>query len=117
RASAAEVKGRLEEIKRCRQVHQPLGIPSAGSFFRNPPEGSSAGALIEQAGLKGTRVGGASVSPKHANFLVNDERGTAADVRRLGDLVRDEVERRFGVRLVHEVVFLGDWSGWPDSPG
>ena len=56
------------------------------------------------------RYGGASVSPKHANFLVNDGRGTAADIRRLGDEVRDEVERRFGVRLVTEVEFLGDWD-------
>ena len=111
-ASADEIKARLEEIKRWRQAHQPLGIPSAGSFFRNPPEGPSAGALIDQAGLKGTRVGGASVSAKHANFLVNDGHGTAADVRRLGDLVGAEVERRFGVRLLHEVAFLGDWADW-----
>ena len=112
-ASADEIKARLDEIKRWRQAHQPLGIPSAGSFFRNPPDGPSAGALIDRAGLKGTRVGGASVSPKHANFLVNDGHGSAADVRRLGDLVRDAVERQFGVRLVHEVVFLGDWGDWP----
>jgi UDP-N-acetylmuramate dehydrogenase len=118
RASADEIKARLDEIRRWRQAHQPLGIPSAGSFFRNPVPGDgaaagrSAGALIDEAGLKGTRVGGASVSPKHANFLVNDGRGTAADVRRLGDLVRAAVEERFAVRLRHEVVFLGDWSGW-----
>ncbi len=111
-ASADQIRARLDEIKRWRQAHQPLGIPSAGSFFRNPPTGPSAGALIDQAGLKGTRVGGASVSPKHANFLVNDGRGTAADVRRLGDLVRDEVERQSGIRLVPEVVFLGDWGDW-----
>ena len=114
-ASADEIRDRLDDIRRWRQAHQPLGVPSAGSFFRNPPVGASAGELIDRAGLKGRRVGGASVSPKHANFLVNDGRGTAADVRRLGDEVRDEVERRFGVRLVHEVVFLGDWSGWGDE--
>jgi UDP-N-acetylmuramate dehydrogenase len=118
-ASADEIKRRLDEIRRWRQAHQPLGVPSAGSFFRNPgpadagAAGRSAGALIDQAGLKGARIGGASVSPKHANFLVNDGRGTAADVRRLGDLVRATVEDRFGVTLRHEVVFLGDWSGWP----
>src|SRR5207245_11523653 len=84
-ASADEIKARLDEIKRWRQAHQPLGIPSAGSFFRNPPEGPSAGELIDRAGLKGMRIGGASVSAKHANFLVNDARGTAADVRRMGD--------------------------------
>ena len=114
------IKSRLDEIRRWRQAHQPLGIPSAGSFFRNPPPevsgGRSAGALIDQAGLKGTRVGGASVSAKHANFLVNDGRGPAADVRRLGDLVRARVAEQFGVQLEHEVVFLGDWSGWPEWP-
>lgn len=114
-ASAEDIKARLEDIKRWRQAHQPLGIPSAGSFFRNPVDGPSAGALIDQAGLKGLRVGGASVSAKHANFLVNDGRGSAADVRRLGDQVRDAVERQFGVRLVHEVAFLGDWPGWDDG--
>jgi len=109
-ASADAIRERLDDIRRWRQAHQPLGIPSAGSFFRNPPEGPAAGELIDRAGLKGRRVGGASVSPKHANFLVNDGRGTAADIRRLGDEVRDEVERRFGVRLVTEVEFLGDWD-------
>ncbi len=111
-ASADEIKGRLDEIRRWRQAHQPLGLPSAGSFFRNP-EGDSAGRLIDEAGLKGLRLGGAVVSEKHANFIVNDAKGTAADVRRLGDRVRDEVARLYGVRLEHEAVFLGDWTGWP----
>ncbi len=91
-ASADEIRDRLDEIRRWRQAHQPLGIPSAGSYFRNPA-GDSAGRLIDAAGLKGTRVGGASVSEKHANFLVNDRKGTAADVRRLGERVRAEVAR------------------------
>ena len=112
-ASPDEIRARLDEIRKWRQAHQPLGIPSAGSFFRNPADGPSAGELIDRAGLKGRRVGGASVSAKHANFLVNDQRGPAADVRRLGDLVRQEVADRFGVVLEHEVVFLGDWAGWP----
>ena len=111
-ASAEVISERLDDIRRWRQTHQPLGIPSAGSFFRNPP-GDSAGRLIDAAGLKGTRLGGATVSEKHANFIVNDRRGTAADVRALGDHVRDEVERQFGVRLEHEAAFLGDWDGWP----
>ncbi|MDQ6794975.1 MAG: UDP-N-acetylmuramate dehydrogenase [Chloroflexota bacterium] len=111
-ASADEIRARLDDIRRWRQAHQPLGIPSAGSFFRNP-SGDSAGRLIDEAGLKGVRLGGAVVSEKHANFIVNDQKGTAADVRRLGDLVRDEIERRHGVRLEPEVVFLGDWGGWP----
>jgi UDP-N-acetylmuramate dehydrogenase len=120
-AEAGTIRERLDDIRRWRQAHQPLGIPSAGSFFRNPSPERSAGALIDEAGLKGLRVGGASVSEKHANFLVNDGRGTAADVRDLGERVRDEVERVHGVRLEYEAVFLGDWTGWrererPESP-
>ncbi len=105
------IKGRLDDIRRWRQAHQPLGIPSAGSVFRNPP-GDSAGRLIDDAGLKGLRIGGAVVSEKHANFVVNDQKGTAADVRRLGEHVRAEVERRAGVRLEFEIEFVGDWSAW-----
>ncbi len=106
------IKGRLDEIRRWRQSHQPLGLPSAGSVFRNP-DSDSAGRLIEEAGLKGHRIGGAVVSEKHANFIVNDQKGTAADVRRLADHVRSVVAERHGVELVSEIVFLGDWEGWP----
>jgi UDP-N-acetylmuramate dehydrogenase len=109
-APAETIRERLDDIRRWRQAHQPLGIPSAGSFFRNPSPERSAGELIDAAGLKGLRVGGASVSEKHANFLVNDGRGTAADVRGLGERVRNEVERVHGVRLEYEAVFLGDWD-------
>jgi UDP-N-acetylmuramate dehydrogenase len=110
-ASPEEIKARLEEIRHWRQEHQPLGTPSAGSWFRNPlPD--SAGALIDGAGLKGLRIGGASVSEKHANFLVNDRKGTASDLRRLADRVRAEVSRRTGVLLQEEVVYLGDWGDW-----
>jgi UDP-N-acetylmuramate dehydrogenase len=110
------IKARLDDIRRWRQAHQPLGIPSAGSVFRNPP-GDSAGRLIDEAGLKGLRIGGAVVSEKHANFIVNDQKGTAADVRRLAERVRAEVAQRFGVELQFEVEFLGDWSGWPGEAG
>ena len=103
---------RLDEIRRWRQAHQPLGLPSAGSFFRNPPSGPSAGALIDALGLKGRRVGGAVVSEKHANFIVNDQKGSAADVRRLAEEVRSIVERERGIRLEYEAVFAGDWSAW-----
>ncbi len=105
------IKERLDDIRRWRQAHQPLGLPSAGSVFRNPP-GDSAGRLVDDAGLKGTRIGGAVVSEKHANFVVNDQKGTATDVRRLMDHVRAEVASRTGITLEYEVEFLGDWSGW-----
>ncbi len=105
---------RLDEIRRWRQQHQPLGLPSAGSVFRNP-DGASAGALIDGLGLKGRRIGGAVVSEKHANFIVNDQSGSAADVRRVGELVRSTVRRETGVELVFEIVFAGDWSGWEES--
>jgi UDP-N-acetylmuramate dehydrogenase len=115
RLSAADpdvIKERLDDIRRWRQAHQPLGLPSAGSVFRNP-DGDSAGRLIDEAGLKGHRIGGAVVSEKHANFIVNDQKGTAADVRRLAEHVRDVVAERHGVELVFEIEFLGDWEGWP----
>lgn len=110
RASVEEVAFRLDEIRRWRQTHQPLGLPSAGSVFRNPLEGPSAGELIDAAGLKGRRFGGAAVSEKHANFIVNDAEGTASDVRRLAELVREEVRRAHGVELAYEVEFVGEWS-------
>jgi UDP-N-acetylmuramate dehydrogenase len=115
-ADAETIKGRLDEIRRWCQAHQPLGLPSAGSVFRNP-RGDSAGRLIDAAGLKGRRIGGAVVSEKHANFIVNDSKGRAEDVRRLGDEVRDEIERRHGIRLEYEIEFLGDWTGWPWPAG
>ena len=111
-ADAPTIKERLDDIRRWRQAHQPLGLPSAGSVFRNPPD-DSAGRLIDEAGLKGTRIGGAVVSEKHANFIVNDQKGTAADVRRLGDHVRSVVAERTGVELAYEIEFPGDWEGWP----
>ncbi len=105
------IKTRLDEIRRWRQAHQPIGLPSAGSVFRNP-EGDSAGRLIDAVGLKGLRIGGAVVSEKHANFIVNDQKGSATDVRRLAERVRAEVQARYGVTLEFEVEFIGDWSGW-----
>ena len=73
-ASPEDIRQRLDDIRHWRQAHQPLGLPSAGSYFRNPP-GDSAGRLIEEAGLKGRRIGGASVSEKHANFLDQRQEG------------------------------------------
>jgi UDP-N-acetylmuramate dehydrogenase len=110
-ANPDEIKARLDDIRRWRREHQPLGIPSAGSVFRNP-EGDSAGRLVDELGLKGYRRGGAAVSEKHANFIVNDQKGSAADVRSVAEHVRAEVRRRAGIELVFEIEFAGDWSGW-----
>jgi UDP-N-acetylmuramate dehydrogenase len=106
---------RLDAIRRWRQANQPLGLPSAGSVFRNP-EGDSAGRIIDELGLKGHRTGGATVSPKHANFIVNDRAGTASDVRRLAEEVRSIVARERGLELAFEVAFVGDWSDPGDGP-
>lgn len=113
-ASAELIKERLDDIRRWRQAHQPLGLPSAGSVFRNPGAGLSAGEIIDRLGLKGMRVGGATVSEKHANFIANDRKGTAADVRTLAERVRTLVAERTGTELQFEIVFLGEW---PEESG
>jgi UDP-N-acetylmuramate dehydrogenase len=110
-ADPVEIRARLDDIRQWRRQHQPLGIPSAGSVFRNPP-GDSAGRLVDALGLKGLRIGGASVSEKHANFIVNDRGGTAADVRHLAERVRTEVRAAHAIDLAYEVEFVGDWSAW-----
>ncbi|MCB1723294.1 MAG: UDP-N-acetylmuramate dehydrogenase [Chromatiaceae bacterium] len=90
-----------------RAATQPTGQPSCGSTFRNPP-GDHAARLIEASGLKGYRVGGAEVSPKHANFIINTGSATADDIEALIAHVRDEVERQHGVRLQTEVHMVGE---------
>ena len=91
-----------------RVATQPLADQNAGSVFRNPP-GDHAGRLIDAAGLKGLRIGTASVSTLHANFIVTDRGGRAGDVRALGDRVRAAVSERFGIDLAYEIEFVGDW--------
>jgi UDP-N-acetylmuramate dehydrogenase len=93
---------------------QPLADQNAGSVFRNPP-GDHAGRLIDAAGLKGFRIGSAQVSELHANFIITDRGGSAADVRALGDAVRATVEERFDVRLAYEIEFVGDWPAAGDG--
>lgn len=102
-AEREEELGKIERIRSWRREHQPLNLPSCGSVFTNP-EGASAGALIDAAGLKGRRVGGAEVSLVHANFIVTSPGATAADVAELIDVVRAEVARSSGVELHAEVV-------------
>lgn len=99
---------RIKEIANERAAKQPLAQPNTGSIFRNPP-GDHAGRLIEAAGLKGHRLGGAMVSEKHANFIVNAGGASAVDVRELMRLCQREVKERFGVDLVPEVEAVGEW--------
>ncbi len=98
-------KARMDEYTAKRREKQPLEYPSAGSTFKRPA-GNFAGALIEQAGLKGTRIGGAMVSPKHAGFIVNCGGATFADVTALIAHVRETVFKKFGVMLEPEVKII-----------
>jgi len=100
-------RGRIREFLARRIATQPLGQPNAGSVFRNPP-GDHAARLIQGCGLKGHCVGGAMVSPKHANFIVNTGGATAADIENLIVEVRATVERECGVLLDVEVRIVGD---------
>lgn len=102
-----------------RKKTQPLDTPSAGCVFQNPetgrdvlPDGvpSSAGALVDRAGLKGASCGGARVSPTHGNFIVTDGRATARDIRALIERCRIGVRERFGVELRDEIVYLGEFD-------
>jgi UDP-N-acetylmuramate dehydrogenase len=106
----ATITALVEGHQARRKATQPLADQNAGSVFRNPP-GDFAGRLIEAAGLKGQRIGTAQVSTLHANFIVTDRHGgKGSDVRALGDRVRAAVAERFGVELVYEIEFVGDWT-------
>jgi UDP-N-acetylmuramate dehydrogenase len=105
---AEAARRRITELLRQRIETQPLGVPNAGSVFRNPP-GDHAARLIEACGLKGCAIGGASVSDKHANFIVNAHgRGSAADIENLIKHVRNIVLAKQGVELVAEVRVIGE---------
>jgi UDP-N-acetylmuramate dehydrogenase len=107
-AERGAIRARMEEIGKERARTQPVAGRSTGSVFKNPP-GDFAGRLIEAAGLKGRRVGGAMVSPEHANFIVNTGDASAADVAALVRLVQAEVAARFGVPLECEIEAVGRW--------
>jgi UDP-N-acetylmuramate dehydrogenase len=109
----AELNRRADEYLARRRATQPVE-PSAGSIFRNPP-GDHAGRLIESVGLKGVQIGGAQVSPRHANFIVNTGGARAADVTALINLIRERVYAATGIRLVPEILFLGEWAEAPLS--
>jgi len=98
-----QILARMAEIIDERRRTQPLDQRSAGCFFRNPPGGRSAGELIDRAGLKGVRSGGAEISPVHANYIVNRGGATSRDILSLVALARDAVRKQFGVELELEV--------------
>jgi UDP-N-acetylmuramate dehydrogenase len=102
-----EEQRRIRALLERRAQTQPTGQPSGGSTFRNPP-GDYAARLIEAAGLKGLRHGGAEVSRKHANFIVSTKTARADDIEQLIDRVREEVRRQSGIGLQLEVHIVGD---------
>src|SRR3954466_1792373 len=102
----AEIRAAMDAARRWRRQTQPIAEPNCGSVFTNPP-GQHAAALIDAAGLKGAAIGGASVSTKHANFIIAAPGATAADVRALIDLVRSGVSRASGIDLETEVRTIG----------
>lgn len=104
----ADIAARMKDLITRRQDKQPLEYPSAGSFFKRP-EGHFAGALVEQAGMKGYRVGGAQVSEKHAGFVINRDNATASDIRTLCGDVQNAVRQQFSVELEPEVRFVGEF--------
>jgi UDP-N-acetylmuramate dehydrogenase len=99
----SEILERVKELNRKRRDSQPLQEESAGCMFKNPP-GQSAGKMIASLGLKGSRLGGAVVSERHGNFIVNRDHARAADILKLIDLVRERVLKAYGVELEEEVV-------------
>lgn len=105
RSSGEVLRERMQRIINHRRGTQPLRHPSAGSIFKNPP-GMAAGALIEQSGLKGLRIGDAEVSRKHANWIINRGNASAAEILALIEKVENEIFGNFGVRLEREIRIL-----------
>lgn len=106
-SSEDEVKRRASELLAQRKATQPTNKRTFGSVFKNPSAELGAGRAIEECGLKGHRIGGAVISPRHANFIENADSATTADCVALMDEARRRVHERFGVALEHEVRFLG----------
>jgi len=106
-----QIKEKIADFRSRRAKIQPPGA-SVGSVFRNPPE-DSAGRLIEAAGLKGKAIGGAIISPKHANFIINQKNASAQNVFELLVFARNTVKKKFGVELIPEIEVLGEWDNLP----
>jgi len=106
--SPDEIKAEVRELNRRRKEAQPTNRRTFGSVFKNPEHELSAGRMLEACGLRGHRIGGAQISPKHANFIENADGATTADALALMGEARRRAHERFGVRLQHEVEFLGE---------
>jgi UDP-N-acetylmuramate dehydrogenase len=102
-----QLQQEAEEILKKRKASQPIHLPSAGCFFKNPATGRPAGELIDRAGLKGTRIGGALISPQHANFIVNAAVACAGDILALMETAQAAVLKMFNVTLEPEVKNVG----------
>jgi UDP-N-acetylmuramate dehydrogenase len=116
RADGAEVRARMDQYRRHRAATQPGAVQNAGSVFRNPP-GDHAGRLVETAGLKGHRVGGASVSELHANFFIADDGARAQDVFDLVKVIRARVKEVFDIELEPEIRFAGEFEAHSGATG
>ena len=104
-----KIKSKIEELANKRWAKQPMEMPSAGSMFKRP-ENHYASALIDEAGLKGTRVGDAQVSTKHAGFVVNLGSATAQDIKKLVQVVQEKIYQEYEVKLETEPRFIGDFK-------
>ena len=117
-SNPADVKATMADMRRMRKEAQPSGIKTFGSTFMNPDdpsaEGRSAGQLLDEAGCRGLAIGGARLSPKHANFVENSGSATTADILAVMAEARRRVHERFGIVLEPEVQVLGDVS-WPEE--
>jgi UDP-N-acetylmuramate dehydrogenase len=116
RGEPSELRERARASLAHRKRTQPLDVPSAGCIFQNPsdlvgrsPDATAAGALVDRAGQKGRRIGGARVSTTHANFIVNEGGASARDIRALIDECRTAVKKQFGIELREEIVYLGEF--------
>ena len=108
RRARRESRNLMNKFRERRKITQPLGEAGAGSIFKNPPGGVSAGELIEEVGLKGTCLGDAYISPRHANFILNRGKARAEDVLHLVEMIREVVRERKGIELELEMEIIGN---------
>ena len=106
--SDLNLKKEADLIMAEREKRQPTTLPSAGCFFKNPDSNTPAARLIDAAELKGTVKGGAMISPKHANFIVNVNNSSAADILALSEIIYKQVQNKFNIKLVPEVIIIGE---------